>query len=191
MTRPSTVLARLAPFAVLVWVAGCTPGEGLPPMPDYTASRYQLGSGDTVRIITFGEDQMTGEFRVDEQGEIAVPLLGEVKCAGLTTQQLQQRITAELKQRKVLTDPSVSIQVLAYRPVFVLGEVARPGQYPYQPGMTMLTAVAVAGGFTYRAVEGYADDIRTSDTRHASEGRIMPRSLIAPGDVVKVFQRRF
>ncbi len=191
MSRTLIPHVSLVSLTTLLWLTGCAPGSDLAPMPDYTKSHYQLGSGDEVRIITFGEDQLTGEFRVDEQGEIAVPLLGEVNTADLTTQQLQQRITDDLKARKVLTDPSVSVQVLAYRPIFVLGEVARPGQYPYQPGMTMLTAVAVAGGFTYRAVQDYAEDIRTSNTKHADEGRIAPRSLIAPGDVVKVFQRRF
>jgi polysaccharide export outer membrane protein len=79
---------------------------------------------------------------------------------------------------------------MAYRPIFVLGEVAKPGQYAYAPGMTMLTAVAVAGGFTYRAIENYASVVRTTGNE-ADEGKITPRSFVAPGDVVKVFERRF
>jgi polysaccharide export outer membrane protein len=172
-------------------LAGCAPGGDLTPIADYQAPVYHLGAGDQVRIITFGEDQLTGEFRVDDQGQIALPLLGSVQAAGLTTHELDQRVAGGLKQRKLLSDPSVSVEILAYRPIFVLGEVARPGEYPYQPGMTMLTAVAVAGGFTYRAFQDYASDIRTTDKTNAVEGLINPRSFIAPGDVIRVYERRF
>jgi polysaccharide export outer membrane protein len=82
------------------------------------------------------------------------------------------------------------VQVLAYRPIFVLGEVAKPGQYAYQPGMTMLTAVAVAGGFTYRGVQDYAADVRSLNGE-VTEGNVTPESFLAPGDVIKVYQRRF
>ncbi len=186
-----TIPRLAAPLACCLWLAACAPGANLPLLAQYDAPRYHLGSGDQVRIITFGEDQLTGEFRVDEQGQIALPLLGSVTATGLTTQQLDQRIAGELRSRKVLSDPSVSVEVLAYRPIFVLGEVARPGQYPYQPGMTMLTTVAVAGGFTFRGVQDYAGVVRTSDNHKAVEGKIVPSSFIAPGDVIKVFQRRF
>lgn len=171
-------------------LAGCAPGADLPALPDYITQSYQLGGGDQIRIIVFGEDQLTGEFRVDEQGGIAIPLLGEVRAVSLTTEDLSRKIAVELKRRNLLSDPSVSVQVLAYRPIFVLGEVAHPGQYPYAPGMTMLTAVAIAGGFTYRAVEDDASVVR-SINGIATEGLITPKSFIAPGDVIKVFERRF
>ncbi len=162
----------------------------MPPIAEYGVQNYKLGGGDQIRIITFGEDQLTGEFRVDEGGRIALPLLGSVQAGGLTPAELDKRIADRLRETKLLRNPSVSVEVLAYRPVFVLGEVARPGQYPYQPGMTMLTTVAVAGGFTYRGVQDYATVIRTVDNK-AVEGQITPRSFIAPGDVVKVYERRF
>ena len=200
-TRPSTrpgaldlpgrILLLVPLLLAMVPLAGCTPGADLPPIPEYHAQIYRLGSGDQVRIITFGEDQLTGEFRVDDQDQISLPLLGSVSAAGLTTHELDQRIAGELKRRKLLSDPSVSVEVLAYRPIFVLGEVARPGQYPFQPGMTMLTTIAVAGGFTYRGVQDYASVIRTTDKNAAVEGLVTPRSFIAPGDVIKVFERRF
>jgi polysaccharide export outer membrane protein len=171
-------------------LAGCTPGADLPALPDYDAQDYRLGGGDQIRIIVFGEAQLTGEFRVDDQGMTSIPLLGEVHAGSLTTAELARQIGRELKRRNLLSDPSVSVEVLAYRPFFVLGEVAKPGQYAYEPGMTMLTAVAIAGGFTYRAVEDYASDVRT-DNNVATAGRITPKSFIAPGDVVKVFERKF
>ena len=159
-------------------------------LADYTPGAYKLGSGDQIRIITFGNEQLTGQFRVDDQGKVAMPLLGNVQASGLTPSEFADRLDADLKEQKFLKEPSVSVEVLAYRPIFVLGEVAKPGQYAYQPGMTVLTAVAVAGGYTYRAFQDYASDIRTSNG-HAEEGRVTPRSFLAPGDVVKIYERHF
>ena len=171
-------------------LGACAPGRGVPPIAEYRNEGYRLGGGDQIRLITFGEDQLTGEFRVDDQGRIALPLLGSVPAAGKSPQELEAAITAGLKGRNLLRNPSVSVEVLAYRPIFVLGEVAKPGQYPYQPGMTMLTTVAVAGGFTYRGVQDYADVVRTTKGV-AQEGLITPSSFVAPGDVIKVYERRF
>jgi polysaccharide export outer membrane protein len=186
----SATLSRILHLCVLALLAACAPGSDLPPLPNYQASAYRLGGGDQIRIITYGEDQLTGEFRVDDQGRIAVPLLGGVQAAGLTPQQLEERLAGELRRRNLMRDPSVSVEVLAYRPIFVLGEIAKPGQYPYQPGMSVLTSAAIAGGFTYRAVQDYAAVIRTTNGK-AIEGLATPSTLLAPGDVVKVFERRF
>lgn len=175
---------------VLLALCACSPGRDLQPLPEFHSDIYRLGGGDQVRIITFGEDQLTGEFRVDDQGRIALPLLGGVKAEGLTPQQLEDLVGTELRKRNLLKDASVSVEVLAYRPIFVLGEVAKPGQYPYQPGMTVLTSVAVAGGFTYRAAEDRASAVRTVKG-DATEGIVKPSSFVAPGDVIKVFERRF
>jgi len=174
----------------MLLLLGCSPGSDLSPVADYTAHHYRLGGGDEIRIITFGEDQLTGEFRVDDQGQLALPLLGSVKAAGLTTQELDQSISDMLRSKNLLRDASVSVEVLTYRPIYVLGEVAKPGEYPYRPGMTMLTCVAIAGGFTYRAVQDYAGVVRTTNN-NAVEGKIRPNSFIAPNDVIQVFQRRF
>jgi polysaccharide export outer membrane protein len=115
-----------------------------------------------------------------------------VHAAGLTPAALGDSISHALKERHLLRDPSVAIEVVAYRPVFILGEVAKPGQYPYQPGMSVLTAVAVAGGFTYRAVESYAAITRTpADGSGAVEGKVERSTRVEPGDVITVFERRF
>ena len=177
-------------MALLALLAGCEPGSDTPPLPQYTSNSYKLGSGDEIRIITFGEDQLTGEFSVDDQGKLALPLLGTVQAAGLTTEELGNSMAAGLDRKGLLKQASVSVQVLAYRPIYVLGEVNKPGEYPYQPGMTMLTAVAIAGGFTFRAIESYARDVRTTDGK-VSQGKITPGSFLAPGDVVKVYERIF
>ncbi len=174
---------------VLLPLLGCTPGGDLPPVPP-GSGEYRLGPGDAVRLITFGEDNLTGEFRVSDAGTIAVPLLGGVRAAGLTPAELETLVAGKLKQANLLRNPSVAAEVTAYRPIFVLGEVNKPGQYPYQPGMTVVTAAAVAGGFTYRAVEQYASVLRTVDG-HAVEGKALRQTYLQPGDVVTVFERRF
>ena len=190
MNRLQGLCLHRAALAVALLASGCAPGANLSPIPPYRNAGYRLGGGDQVRLITFGEDQLTGDFRVDDQGAIALPLVGAVPAAGLTTAQLGARVAAELKSHNLLQNPSVSVEVAAYRPIFVLGEVAKPGQYPYQPGMTMLTTVAVAGGFTYRAFREYAQVVRTTDAQ-AVEGRVTPLSFVAPGDVVMVYERHF
>jgi polysaccharide biosynthesis/export protein len=173
-----------------VLLASCAPGSGLPPLPTTESGPYRLGPDDQVRIVTFGEDRLTGQFAVDDSGNIAVPLLGVLPAAGLTTAELDNAIKQRLVEKKVLVDPSVSVEVVGYRPIFVLGEVSKPGQYPYQPGMTVLTAVAVAGGFTYRAQTNDASILRQING-HAVEGRV-PRGMdVHPGDVITIFERYF
>ncbi len=171
-------------------LAACEPGRNLPPLPDYQAGAYRLGAGDLLRVLTFGEDQLTGEFRVSDQGTIGLPLVGSVLASGKTAQQLESDIGAALVKGDFLKSPHVTVEVIAYRPIFVLGEVAKPGQFPYQPGMTFLTAVAVAGGFTYRAVQDYGEVVRATKGV-ASSGRVTADTFLAPGDVVRVLERYF
>jgi polysaccharide export outer membrane protein len=173
----------------LLPLLGCAPGRNLPQLPP-GSDQYRLGPGDAVRLITYGEDGLTGQFLVSDAGNIALPLLGDVSAAGLTPAELGQSVADKLKAAKLLRDPSVAAEVTAYRPIFVLGEVNKPGQYPYQPGMTMVTAAAVAGGFTYRAIEGYASVVRTVDGQ-AVEAKAKRQTYLQPGDVVTVFERRF
>lgn len=170
---------------------GCAaPGANLSPLPPVHSTRYLLGPGDTVRIITFGAEQLTGEFTVGDSGDIAVPLLGEVHAAGLTAEQLEKNMTAALTRTGMFRQPAVAVEIVKYRPIFILGEVKRPGQYSYQPGMTVLTAVAIAGGFTYRAVEDVFSIVRTVDHK-AIEGRATRQTLLRPGDVISVYERHF
>lgn len=171
-------------------LAACTPGADLAPMPPYSAEAYRLGPSDQIRVMTFGAAELSGPFNVDDKGMVSMPLVGNVDASGLSPAEFAARLKERLRSGKFLRNPSVSVEVLAYRPVFVLGEVVKPGQYPFQPGMTTLTAVAIAGGFTYRALEEYAADIRTIDG-HVVQGKVLPSSLLAPGDVIKVYERHF
>ena len=171
-------------------VASCAPGRDLKPLPPTADTAYRLGAGDKVRLITFGEQQLTGEFRVSDNGTIDVPLIGAIRAAGLTSRQLADAISSELQRRKLFRDPSVVVEVVEYRPIFVLGEVSKPGQFPYQPQMTVLTAVAVAGGFTYRAIQDYASVLRNSGDKPV-EGLATGATLLQPGDVVTIYERTF
>ena len=182
--------ALLPLIALSLLLAGCSPGGNLPPLPPQTSQVYQLGPGDAVRVITFGGEQLTGEFRVSDDGTIAIPLLGAIQAGGLTPPELGTRISAELRKRQLIKDPSVSVEVLSYRPFFVLGEVSKPGRYTYEPGMTVLTAVSIAGGFTYRAVTDRASIIRKING-HPVEGRAGRETLVQPGDVINIYERMF
>ncbi len=175
---------------VALAVASCNAGRDLQALPAYQPQTYRLGPGDQLRVLTFGEDQLTGEFRVDDQGQIAMPLIGNVTAAGRSPKELESEIARALLRGDYLKNPHVTVEVIAYRPIFVLGEVAKPGQYPYQPGMTFLTAVAIAGGFTYRGVQDYGEVVRTNKGV-AISGRVSQNSFLAPGDVVRVLERYF
>ena len=181
---------RLKFLLLVLSIASCAPGRNLPLLPAEPAAEYRLGAGDVVRLITFGEEALTGEFRVADNGAIAVPLIGSIRAAGATPQGLEAAVGAALVRGRMLRNPSVSAEIVVYRPIFVLGEVNKPGQYPYQSGMTVVTAVAVAGGFTYRAIESYASVVRTTDGQ-AIEGKALRQSFIRPGDVITIFERRF
>ncbi len=193
ITSGSVSRRRLAGSALVVsclLVASCEPGSGLPPLPDTEPGPYHLGVGDEVRVITFGDSSLTGEFRVNDRGNIAVPLLGSIGAAGLTTSELEVSVADELQAKKILLHPSVVVEVLGYRPIFILGEVEKPGEYPYQPGMTVLTAVAIAGGFTYRAQTAHASILRHEEG-HSVEGRVGRGTTVLPGDIVDILPRYF
>jgi polysaccharide biosynthesis/export protein len=155
----------------------------------FDPGEYRLGSGDTLRVTVFGEQQLSGEFRVDGSGKIAMPLIGEVSAADRTTREVEQEIAGRLSQGYV-RDPKVGVEVSTHRPFFILGEVRTPGQYAYVSGMTALSAVAVAGGFTYRAQEDYVLVTRASDPSRKPR-RLPVTAPILPDDVVRVPERYF
>jgi polysaccharide export outer membrane protein len=182
---------RVLACLLLCLAAGaCAPGRGLADLPPVVPGAYRLDSGDVVRLITVGDETLTGEFRVSDSGKIALPLLGNVHASGLTPDALAAQITQALVKANLYTAPSVSVEITGYRAIFVLGEVSKPGQYAYQPGMTVVTAAAVAGGFTYRAIVDYASVVRTEDGV-AVEGKAKRQTFVQPGDVITIFERKF
>ncbi len=164
-------------------------GSDLPRLPPATGE-YRLAPGDQLRVITAGEDGLTGEFRVADDGRVSLPLLGALPATNRTPRGLQEDIATRLREAGLLRDPSVSVEVATTRPIYVLGEVNRPGQYPFQTGMTVVSAVAAAGGFTYRGISDYAGIVRLAEGS-TQEGRAARRDLIQPGDVITIYERRF
>lgn len=156
-----------------------------------TADRpaYKLGSGDKLRVTVFNETDLSGEFAVNDQGDVALPLIGAVRVAGKTLSQAQDIIT-EKYGAKYLVNPRVSIDVLNYRPFFIIGEVKTPGSYPYVAGMTVLNAIALAGGYTPRADKGHVE-IKRAGEASAPEEAAGEDEVVLPGDVIRVKERFF
>ena len=182
LTRPRWVALLLA-----LGAASCAAPA---PLPSPDGGPYRLGSGDQIRLTVYGDPQLTGEYDVSDAGSLSIPLLGDVGAAGLTQSQLCARIAGALRTRHLMTDPSIAVDVLRYRPIYVLGEVEHPGSYAYQPGLTMLSAVALAGGFTYRGIKDQGMVVRTTGGV-ASKGSVAPDSFLEPGDVLSVSERFF
>jgi polysaccharide biosynthesis/export protein len=173
-------------------VAACSgPGASLRRLPDATQTAYRLGPEDRVRVTVFNDPRLTGEFRVTDSGTVALPLVGSLQAAGKTPTELERVVEAEMRRKGLFRDPSVAVEVLAYRPVFVLGMVERGGQFPYQPNMTVLQAVALAGGFNYRAIQDYVSITRVGEDGRGVEYRAGREALVQPGDTINVFERRF
>ncbi len=150
---------------------------------------YTLDSGDRLRIVVFGQDGLSNSYLVDASGYIDMPLIGSVLARGATTEQLSSRIGDKLRQGYV-KDPHVAVEIEAYRPFFILGEVTQPGQYPYVADMTAETAVAIAGGFSPRA---YRKTVTVTRVVHGQQLRLsVPITYpLRPGDTVNVQERWF
>jgi protein involved in polysaccharide export with SLBB domain len=150
---------------------------------------YKLGTGDKVRVTVFNEPDLSGEFEVNDQGQIALPLIGNVQIGGKSLSESEALITEKYGE-SYLVNPRVSLQVLNYRPFFILGEVQHPGSYPYVVGMTILNAVALAGGYTPRADKS---DIvlKHGANQSSNETKVGEDAMILPGDVIRVNERFF
>jgi polysaccharide biosynthesis/export protein len=171
---PPVILANTAP-------GGCA---GVSPVDNYA-----LDAGDRLRVVVFGQEGLTNSYIVDAAGAIAMPLIGLVMARGATTDELAARIATKLKDG-FIREPHIAVEVEAYRPFFILGEVTAPGQYPYVARMTVETAVAIAGGFTPRA---FRKNVIVSRNTNGCPLRIsVPLTFpLHPGDTVSVQERWF
>ena len=150
---------------------------------------YRLGAGDEIKVTVYGHEDLSGNFKVDSAGRLSLPLIKLVKAAGLTEQELEEAITDKLKPDYLL-NPRVSVDILSYHPFYIMGEVKNPGGYPYASGMTIANAVALAGGYTYRAKTKAVTVIRENDPdRKKIEANHGTR--IFPGDIIEVPERWF
>ncbi|CAN5460719.1 polysaccharide biosynthesis/export family protein [soil metagenome] len=159
-----------------------------PLLSSFDAS-YRLDTGDRLRVVVYGQEGLTNAYAIDASGAIALPLIGPVTARGKTAAALAAEITGRLRNGYI-REPSVAVEIEAYRPFFILGEVAAPGQYPYVPNMTVESAVAIAGGFAPRAKRDVVALTHvTPDGAMRSE--VPLGALIDPGDTVQVGERWF
>jgi polysaccharide export outer membrane protein len=152
-------------------------------------SGYLLDSGDKLRVVVFGQDGLSNSYMVDATGNITMPLIGAVPARGIGTAELARAVAARLRNG-FIREPHVAIEVEAYRPFFILGEVTFPGQYPFVPNMTVETAVAIAGGFTPRA---YHFDVKLARNMGGQTYRVaVPlTTAVRPGDTITIEERWF
>jgi polysaccharide export outer membrane protein len=150
---------------------------------------YRLGAGDQVRVTVFRHVDLSGDFQLDGEGYFAMPLVGEILGGGLSARQLESEIEKRLKEGGFLVNPQVGIEVLNYRPFYIIGEVNNPGSYQYVNGMTVINAVALAGGFTYRADQ--SDIVINRGGSQGPEVEALLDSQVLPGDIINVTERFF
>jgi protein involved in polysaccharide export with SLBB domain len=189
--RISALFAALAFMAIAfpTQVRAQTKDPALAAASSRTGFEYKVGAGDKVRIIVFGEEALTGEFFVSGGGKIAFPLIGDIDVLGLTIPEIQAAVEAKLKDG-YLKQPKVSAEVLNYRPFYILGEVMKPGEYPYTNGLTVLNAVATAQGFTYRA-DTHKVFIKRAATAAEDVQPLTPGTPVEPGDTIRIGERFF
>jgi polysaccharide export outer membrane protein len=150
---------------------------------------YRLGSGDKLKITIFNQEDLNGEYVIDGAGNFSLPLVGTIAAKNVTLEELEKKLKDALSP-DFLLNPQISIQVLNYRPFYILGEVEKPDSYPYVSGMTYRNAVAIAGGFTYRAKEDHVYVIHGNDPSQKEIKAKMDMQVL-PGDIIRVDERMF
>ncbi|MFC5345618.1 polysaccharide biosynthesis/export family protein [Brevundimonas staleyi] len=189
------LLTALAALVLATFMTSCAQGVMASGTPEGGAAdtrvieEYRLGTADKVRVTVFGEAALTGEFLVGGNGKISLPLIGETQATGLTIGEFQEEVAAALRDG-FITNPRVSAEVLNYRPFYILGEVNTPGEYPYTNSLTVLNAVATAGGFTYRA-DNRRVYIKRANGDAEEEFPLTTSTRVAPGDTIRIRERLF
>ena len=165
------------------------PGSPAAVQAERAVEEYTLGARDKVRILVFNEPTLSGEFTVNSAGALSLPLIGDVPAVGKTIGALKTQIETGLANG-YLREPKVSIDVLSFRPFYILGEVSKPGEYPFSSGLTVLNAVATAEGFSYRADKRVVH-IRRAGTVQEQSFRLTPDLAVQPGDTLRIGERYF
>jgi len=185
-----TIIVGLVLASALAACAqGPVAGPGMVEAATREVPEYRLGPADKIRINVFGEAALTGEFLVGGNGKISMPLIGEVQAAGLTISMFQDEIATALRQGYI-TQPRVSAEILTYRPFYILGEVNKPGEYPFTNNLTVLNAVATAEGFTYRANTKIVY-IKRAGSDGEQPYPLTTATQVAPGDTIRIGERFF
>jgi len=155
-----------------------------------TGVATHLRAGDRIKINVYGEEALTGDYDISPSGYVTMPLIGAIRAAGRTQAELGRDIANKYRSGGLLQDPKVTVAVVQFRPFYVLGEAASPGEYPFRSGLTVHAAVAMAGGFTYRASKSFVL-IRHAEDEVWKEYPLTEPVVIAPGDLIRVPERYF
>ena len=181
-------------FAASAAIAGGVAAQSSPSQASAVASAdtsqdYQLGVSDKIRVTVYNEPNLTGEYPISPSGNVSLPLIGEVAANGRTVAAVRQEVQDRFADG-YLRDPKVTIDIVTFRPFYILGEITHPGELPYSDGMTVLNAVATAQGFTYRANKKY---VFIKHKGEATEKRVLltPDLRVLPGDTVRIGERYF
>ncbi len=166
------------------------PSDQAPPTIANPAESYFLEPGNRIRITVFNQQNLSGDFQLDPGGSISLPLIGSVSATGVTARGFGQRLEERMKRDGYLLDPRVAVDVMTFNPFYVMGEVRGPGEFPYSMGMTVLSAIARAGGYDYRGRQGDVILVRTINSEQ-KEYRANERTPILPGDIIRVLERNF
>jgi polysaccharide export outer membrane protein len=192
--RSRSVILTLQFLLFVVAIVGISAGLSVdasaqtPPSAS-SADNYILGPNDRIRLKVYGESDITGEYEIGNTGQVSIPLAGHIKAAGSTTRQLEKAIASALA-KGIVRDPRVNVEVAQYRPYYILGEVKKSGEYPYRHGLTVLEAVASAGGFTYRANENKVL-LRRSGAGTEETYPLDAPVPVYPGDNIRIPERYF
>jgi protein involved in polysaccharide export with SLBB domain len=200
LNRQVSVLKGAAVASLALLTVGCdtllferaplaTPSESAREYA-FRASEYRLGAGDKLKINVFNEPDLTGEYTVAANGTVRFPLAGEVKAANQTLSQFEGAVRGKLRGTFV-KDPRVTAEVITYRPFFILGEIRNAGQFPYKPNLTAQEAVAIAGGYSYRANTRYVIVRRAGSDNEYTHDLDAHRVVLLPGDTIRIPERFF
>jgi polysaccharide export outer membrane protein len=184
-------------LAICLLLAGCGAGGNLGPVSEAEQKAIleastvspRLQAGEKIRVTVYGEASLSGDYQIDPGGFVSLPLAGTVKAAGLTQAELEQELARKFRT-EYLRNPKVTVTVSEFKPFYIIGEIEKPGAYPYTSGLNVLSAIAIAGGTTYRASKS------TILIQHPGEGGLREYPLtssipILPGDIIRVPQRYF
>jgi protein involved in polysaccharide export with SLBB domain len=189
-------LLRLAASALAlifgaVILSGCTSSLGsLRPIGSAATEEYRIDSGDKIRVTVQDLKDANADYTVDDTGVISFPMIKQVTVRNKTYRDVELAIENEFRRQQILVNPKVSVQPIELRPFYILGEVGRPGEYPYRQGMTVFSAISVAGGYTYRAMAGKVEVTRLADGKRVV-GFALEDTPIMPGDRIRVVEKWF
>jgi protein involved in polysaccharide export with SLBB domain len=178
-------------------LAGCGAGSNLGPATEAEQNAIieaakgspRLQAGEKIRLTVYGEASLSGDYQIDPSGYLSLPLAGTVKAAGLTQAELEQELAKKFRS-EYLRNPRVTISIMEFRPFYILGEIEKPGSYPYTSGLNVLSAIAIAGGTTYRGSRS------TVLIQHPGDSGMREYPLassvpVLPGDIIRIPQRYF